>query len=177
MPLSYQSLNQKPFKDTHINHIVANRRVLYCRHQTGLFLSVNVLLIVLSIIANNASDKISWGEPLSWCKGFRRNPPSHVNTPLLRLCLSQHTWAHQRPTNSSQVNTLTPVSVYVCVEVGATQNNRPSFVPDVLVPLIRAHSMSLLDSWVGLWRIHNEAMPQISTRAAAFEETAQVVRS
>lgn len=69
----------------------------------------------------------------------------------------------------------TPAQVYVLA--GATQNNRTGFVPGVLAPLITAVSTSLLDSWVGLLRIHNEAVPQISTREAAFEELAQVVRS
>lgn len=129
MPLCFfQSLSKSHFS-THINHLGAIRGELYCWHQTAALLSPNVLLIVLPITTNNASDKINQREPLSWCRGFHRKTPCRVNTPLWELTLSQHTWAHQRLANASRVNTLTPVEAFEHVFAWTRKNSQALYLP------------------------------------------------
>lgn len=153
----------------------------------GPLLSANVLLIVSPMAANNTSDKISCDGPpfFSLAATDFTGTLLVVSIPLCKECVRVNTPEPFRGRQTHlgvKVCSVHPglwVFVRMCVfmRMGATQNNRPGFVPAMLAALITAFSTSSLDSWVGLWKIHNEAMPQISTGEAAFEETAQVVRS
>lgn len=125
--------------------------MLYCGHRTGPLLSANVLLIVLPITANNASDKISCGWASLLKQGDFAGTLLVVSILLCTECVRVNTPEHIRGRRTHLGSPCSPRSVCVFARGWEqTRNNRPSFVPAVLAALITALSTSLLDSWVGL---------------------------